>query len=508
MKTLYEEMIDKKYIRLAINFSLDQIKNEVYYNPVQYDDCKNNIEQYVEKIFRKLKNYKSYKTNLAIRAIKFKNDYAIRNIIILDIDDVIVRAVYCLVLANHIENKLITNCFSSKRGEQITENKSLFEDFATCGWQKFCEWQEESVDKYKFLLKTDISSFFDSISHEYIISSLLKEFGLSINDPEIVLMKKILKVRHVFSNYNKFDEIKHGITIGTFSNHVLANLILNDIDQCMSDSPFISYGRYVDDIRIFSNDHRSIQKALVLLQIKLFNIGLNLNGAKTSFVGDKKLLKKIISSEINHYSEQIEVDDNVVKQYNESVREQIDLPLNRSFQEAFEYSKKKIINDDKKMLEFMHEFNRRLNKEPASIKRKDVVLLLDITSKSYKNEKYAVWLIFCIIIKPRYTIKSREFVLTIVLNKIIKRQLSFYAMSKFFTLMASRQRFVNWAFSDIDDYLGQKQHKRLIKALSVYYSENTIYSKLICEYFIRDFNSNNKHRKIEINDIQGLFCVF
>jgi len=513
---MFEEMLDENNIRMAIRFSLDQIKNEVYYNPVQYDDFKSNTDMYVKKIQKRLINYKNFKTNLAMRAIKHKNEFAIRNMIILDMEDVVIRTVYGLILANHLESKLINNCFSSKRGEQISKNEKLFEDFATCGWHNFCEWQGNSVNKYKYLLKTDISSFFDSISHEYIISALENEFCLTSTSPEILLMRKILKVRHTLFEGDKPEEIKHGITIGTFSNHVLANLLLNNIDHYMNDLRGISYGRYVDDIRIFSNNYSAVSAALKLLQLMLYDIGLNLNGAKTNFAGSHKLFEKMKSIDVVHYINQeedieklfseLEADINLQIAYKESIRENLDTPFNATIPERCLDKKSLCLKDDRDVTEFLHRLNRLLNNYPSKIRRKDVLLLLRIVSKNYKNEKFAIWLISSIIIKPIFSIKNREFVLTKVLNMIIKGHLTFYAMSRFFILMASRDRFKFWPYAELDEYLEHKQHKKLVKALAVLQKEKTLYSNMVIEYFLKNFNNHSHSKQISVTDLESSMC--
>lgn len=295
MLSLFDQITSEDNVRLAIKLTLNDVSKEMFCNPIQIEHCRANQAKYIKMVRSRLLDYQNFETKVAVRALKRKNAFALRNFVTPDIEDNIARMAVVLPIANELEAKLIDNCFSNRRGEQIKLNNSLTEDYAKHGWPKFSEWQAAAVKNYNLLLKTDLSSFFDSVCHEHLINAIRKEFGIPSNDPLVILLKQMLKVKHVYSGHSDPKEVIHGITIGPLGNHVFANLLLNEIDHIMLSIAGIEYGRYVDDIRIFASSKQKIKTALNTLQMKLYEIGLNLNGAKTQYAGNTKLLDKLLS---------------------------------------------------------------------------------------------------------------------------------------------------------------------------------------------------------------------
>lgn len=214
MQRLFDQITAEDNVRLAVELTLNDLGKEMFCNPIQIEHCRINQNKYIKLTRDRLLDYKNYESRVSIRALKRKNDFALRNFIIPDIEDNIARMAVVLPIANELEAKLIDNCFSNRRGEQIKLNNSLTEDYAKHGWPKFCEWQAVAVKNYNLLLKTDLSSFFDSVCHEHLINAIRKEFGIHSNDPLTILLKQMLKVKHAYSGFSDPKEVIHGITIG------------------------------------------------------------------------------------------------------------------------------------------------------------------------------------------------------------------------------------------------------------------------------------------------------
>jgi hypothetical protein len=97
------------------------------------------------------------------------------------------------------------------------------------------------VKNYNLLLKTDLSSFFDSVCHEHLINAIEKSLESPVRTSGIFL-KQMFKVKHVYSGHSDPKEViqvKHW----SLGKHVFATVI-NEIDHIMLSIAGIEYGRY------------------------------------------------------------------------------------------------------------------------------------------------------------------------------------------------------------------------------------------------------------------------
>jgi hypothetical protein len=113
------------------------------------------------------------------------------------------------------------------------------------------------------LIKTDISAFYDSVSHQYLVKTLAKQLYIKPETAFLRLFKKLLCV-HVISYCQKAKTVQspktlhQGLTIGNNLEGFLANLYLKNIDDAMQ-SAGIEFGRYNDDMRIFAENREIAQ---------------------------------------------------------------------------------------------------------------------------------------------------------------------------------------------------------------------------------------------------------
>jgi hypothetical protein len=66
----------------------------------------------------------------------------------------------------------------------------------------------------------------------------------------------------------------HGIPQGPLTSDLLAECFLHDLDKEMAGLPNTRYLRYVDDIKIFAEDQKPLQAALVKLDLLSKRLGL------------------------------------------------------------------------------------------------------------------------------------------------------------------------------------------------------------------------------------------
>lgn len=160
-------------------------------------------------------------------------------------------------------------------------------------WLDFENKISEYAKRYKYMLTTDIASFFENISLGVLKQRLLilkssGDYSSTVN----YLIENILKPWTV-------DKVENfGLPQGPWASSILADIYLYSIDREMKKRK-IKFIRYMDDIRIFTKNKHNLKIALKYLVKSLRNLKLNLNAKKTDIYDteDKKSLKKVIDPE-------------------------------------------------------------------------------------------------------------------------------------------------------------------------------------------------------------------
>ena len=518
MQSLFDQITSEENVRLAVKLTLNDVSKEMFCNPIQIEHCRANQATYIKMVRSRLLDYQTFETKVAVRALKRKNAFALRNFVTPDIEDNIARMAVVLPIANELEAKLIDNCFSNKRGEQLKLNNSLMEDYAKHGWPKFCEWQAAAVKNYNLLLKTDLSSFFDSVCHEHLINAIKKEFGIPSNDPLVFLLKQLLKVKHVYSGHSDPKEVIHGITIGPLGNHVFANLLLNEIDHIMLSIAGIEYGRYVDDIRIFANSKQKIKTALNTLQMKLFEIGLNLNGAKTQYAGNTKLLNKLLSEKFFTYLEEEDIgnfkapspkrESEIVldmQRYHDSKVNDVNLPFNTDYRDLASWKRIKMMSRSDLKKEYLHSINQALRIDPGKINHIAVNRLIRFVCDDPDNEKFACWLISGIVTSPMISKSKRKKYLRKALNLMLSKEVTSYAIFRILYFLSYQSKYPSFDYSVVNSSFSVELKSDFEKLMKFCINNDRLILNLIGLFALKSYNDNHlkdKHIRIKLKKEQ------
>lgn len=128
----------------------------------------------------------------------------------------------------------------------------------------------------KWIAATDIVSFYDTIEHERLITLVQQYCG---EDKRFLrLLRECLSK---WSAHSRTQSMSRGIPQGSNASDYLANLFLHNIDRKMIVQGY-NYVRYVDDVRILSNDRSTVQQGLILFDLELKRAGLVAQVSKTS----------------------------------------------------------------------------------------------------------------------------------------------------------------------------------------------------------------------------------
>jgi hypothetical protein len=252
---IYQKLISKENIEAAIKRAA---KGKLKRHSVQRVLA--DVPAHVDKIYNLLKN-KVYQPcrvrertvlegarqkERKITTINFFPDQIIHWCLILQIQDHIVRPAYAL------------SCGSMPdRGVHYAK--------------KFVErWISKDRKNTKYVAKLDVSKFYPSIPHKYVLNRLYNTF----KDKDLLwLTEKI--VGHWHCRIESGEKI--GLPIGFLTSQWFANHLLQPLDNYIKQQLGIKYYlRYMDDLVLFSRNKKELHKAVRKVSGFLLKIGLQL----------------------------------------------------------------------------------------------------------------------------------------------------------------------------------------------------------------------------------------
>jgi hypothetical protein len=149
------------------------------------------------------------------------------------------------------------------------------------GWSDFSKVTEKLSSKFKSVLVTDITDFYNQI--------YLHRLNNAIESADVKLKPFADDIEHFLSTLNS--KSSQGVPVGPAASIVMAEAVLIDVDRFIKDQGVI-HTRYVDDIRIFSNSQRELSRILESLTLYLYeNHRLTVSTEKTIIMDAKKFVK-------------------------------------------------------------------------------------------------------------------------------------------------------------------------------------------------------------------------
>lgn len=138
----------------------------------------------------------------------------------------------------------------------------------------FIEKSNELANKYEFVLKTDITDFYNQI-YIHRLQNAIETADASLFEISNEIEHFLLKLN---SNSSK------GIPVGPGASIIFSEALMIDIDNFISNKGF-EFTRYVDDIRVFSHSKKDLDKLLEELTKYLYEQHrLNLSSSKTEII--------------------------------------------------------------------------------------------------------------------------------------------------------------------------------------------------------------------------------
>lgn len=220
----------------------------------------------LEKLLRANK----YKPDKASYLYAQKDNSDLRPIAILTATDKIIFQALLNpdILGNKIDKKLYSFCL----GHRIIGNNYFLHPYKK-QWNKFCDGQIDSFkNKNVWRIEFDISSYYESILIETLISTLKKEFQIK-EAPLLEILENQLRA------WAENPQFQGSIPQGSEASNVLANAYLHPLDSFVAntDGNDFDYFRYVDDVVIMAKNSNRIHEIVeeITLFLRCYHLKLN-----------------------------------------------------------------------------------------------------------------------------------------------------------------------------------------------------------------------------------------
>ena len=402
---LLNEVRNRETLDKAFEYACyDRVQIDYYMDFFELEFFRNNKPQVLDELEEELKTTSTYRQRPAYAFFPPKTDLCLRRMVYLNFKDLVVRYSFAIVFARVLDSQLLPTCFANRRATDEQEKRSLTADFASESWPDFCNWQRDQAQINSTLLRTDITSFYDSISHDYLVETLSDALSVPTDSLLMDLFRCVLRVP-VLAYSNETDhvhpavEMRQGLPIGNNTEGFFANIYLKDVDSSMSQLPGVQYGRYNDDMRIFGNDRNEVLKALRVLQEHLLKKGLNLNTSKTKLAENEAEIDELRSQDTDVYqyfpeSDEQWDDETELDTTAGRITQEIDVPFeqfDRTFTTDEEIASDSDAKDFCKFLSMQSRDNREEGlsaRSPQHIK-----CLKTVLSRWSGSSRHAAWLL-------------------------------------------------------------------------------------------------------------------
>jgi retron-type reverse transcriptase len=231
-------------------------RDDAWPDVVGYRDYKRGLIEYLSSIQETLRATNLYKASLPLCIDVPKKGYTLRPGVVPLIDDRIIYQAIADLLAPHFipEASVYSNRLAGQNMDQMfIQGVEL--------WVEFQNKVEEYCQQYPYVVETDIAAYFDHINHNLLYSRIHDLFKSNFDQNTLKEICNLL--RRLLRSWN-IGLKNFGIPQINDASSFMANLYLDELDKWLLAHRYISL-RYVDDIRIFTENEPKARKALAEL---------------------------------------------------------------------------------------------------------------------------------------------------------------------------------------------------------------------------------------------------
>lgn len=317
---LYDQLLSPKMLKIGWHlYRRDQKQNFIenfYPTAVASAD----LDATIEEIRKRLIN-NDYKPRNLLRTEIPKKGLGVRPGATMWVEDAIVLNTIMYLLAFPLNDLLSPNVYSFRLREDIKKKKKyengkdFFTDTTVAElpflkrstiYKKFLQYDEwyttwvefdkkavDNIINYNYMATSDISAYFENIQ-----LPILKNQILQVLTNESKLINLLFDILMNWTERTSNGEILYrGLPQGSSVFSFFGNFYLKPIDDYFlnhQDSDKFEYFRYMDDIKIFTNDMNIAKKLLLELNRELRKLHLNTQSAKTQIFNETN------NNEISH----------------------------------------------------------------------------------------------------------------------------------------------------------------------------------------------------------------
>lgn len=312
-------------LRRAWHLARNDARTSFAQDPVRYSDFGFLLDEYLNALSESIRQH-SYHPKQLLKIDVPKSSLSVRPGSIVAIDDAIVLFAIAQLIAPPLDKKLPTGVYSW-RVKHGGAHRDLFHDHEIlklpflksrtiarrieivepwyAAWPDFLEQMQYAYEEegYRYLVTTDIVSYFENINLSLLRDLLLQELP---KQPRIVnFLLTILEYWAWPSVYGV--SIPRGIPQGNGVSSFLGNFYLLPLDRAFERSKLdVKYFRYVDDVKVLAKDQKAAREALFLLNNELRGLHLNIQSAKTEIHVDDDIRAELFDERLQKVNDVVE----------------------------------------------------------------------------------------------------------------------------------------------------------------------------------------------------------
>jgi len=324
----YDKLADLSLLRRAWHLARNDSRTDFMFDPYRFSDFAFHLDNHLNGIARSLKSWSYHPKPLQTIDVP-KSSLSVRPGSVLSIEDKIVMFAVACLIAPHLDKKLPAAVYSW-RVKKDKDKKELFEDHEILKypflkrttiqrrldfvepwygvWPRFIKDLEVAYeqDGYNFMVVSDIVAYFENIDlgllHDLLLHYLPKQ-------PRIInFMINLLEYWSWPAIYGGLST--RGIPQGNGVSSFIGNIYLLPLDmafQSLCKRRDIRYLRYMDDVKVMAKDIKVARDALFLMNEKLRELRLNIQGAKTRILPDQEIRAELFDERLDRVN--VVIDD-------------------------------------------------------------------------------------------------------------------------------------------------------------------------------------------------------
>jgi len=317
-KCYYDRLSDLNLLRRAWHLARDDSRTDFLYDSYRYSDFAFRLDGYLKGISESLKNETYHPGPLLIIDVP-KSSLSVRPGSTLMIEDKIVLFAIACLIAPPLDKKIPQCVYSWRvknearklfhdheilkfpflRRRTVRKRISIVEPWYTA-WPRFIKDVEIEYETkgYRFMVVSDIVAYFENIDLGLLRALLLHNLP---KQPKIInFLINVLEYWAWPTIHNS--PVYRGIPQGNGVSSFLGNFYLLPLDQAFlkfSKKNDVKYLRYMDDVKVLTKDLKTAREALFLMNDKLRELRLNIQGSKTRILEGREISDELFDNRLD-----------------------------------------------------------------------------------------------------------------------------------------------------------------------------------------------------------------